>query len=196
MFSIGFAFDHALFCDRSDFSREKKMKPLRKHTSLSGLSKKSQTCEIIKKNKKIGNERRSSRKRPRFVETICVFEDDNECDEEPETYCEELDTQSDWNSYKYQQSEQVPTIDKRSNDNHLPLRQIFELWGISHVMTNGVGGDGWNIGSQVCSELSKSGHTLGNKIGTPPVRVYNMNDPKVVSIIGSVIARYLITHKR
>lgn len=187
MFSFDFTFDDTSFCDRTDFSGGKNSKSLRKHTLLSGLSKKSQTHEISKKNKKIGNERRSSRKRLRFVETIYVFENDDEHDED---YCKEIqDTQS-----EYQSSQQVSTI-VQNHGKHLPLRQIFELWGISHVMTHGVGGDGWNIGVQVCTELSKAGYTLGNKVGTPPVRVYDMNDPNVVSIIGSVISRYLITHK-
>jgi hypothetical protein len=58
-------------------------------------------------------------------------------------------------------------------------------------MSDGVGGDGWNIGLRVCQALTANGYRLLQKVGTPAVRVYDMSDPKVVSIIGGIITRYL-----
>lgn len=194
MFQFEYTFD--------GFSCGSSSRRLRKYSVLSGLSKKGQLEAISLNNKKIGKERRSSKKRPRFIETLVVFED-NLCDDIDEEQCDGHDDDfvSECGSYNlYSDTQPVEPcfntcVPDSAYDGHLPIRQIFERWEISHVMTNGVGGDGWNIGVQICTALIKGGHVLLPKVGTPPVRVYDMNDPKVVGVIGTTIAQYLIEHK-
>lgn len=196
MFSFTFSFD--------DSSISKTSKVLKKHRNLSRLSKREQKDVISTMNKKIGKERRSYKKRPRFIEPKVEdnedqFDDLDTCERVPATtslsHCinlQDVETSEPMSQHR----EEVDSTTNQCADGHLLLRQIFELWGISHNLTQGVGGDGWHIGSQICMGLARERLPLGEKIGTPPVRVYNTNDPKVMSIIGSVIARYLITHKR
>jgi hypothetical protein len=153
------------------------------------LSKIDQNKEVGKMNKRIGKERRSCYKKRRFVD--CVEPDYSEANHE-EDFVEEVDHDESCYQYNVIPREVQATVAHGSvPPDHMTIRQIFELWNISNVMSDGVGGDGWNIGLRVCQALTANGYRLLQKVGTPAVRVYDMSDPKVVSIIGGIITRYL-----
>lgn len=184
----------------------KKMPIFQKFFRFSGLSKAAEKEERMNLNEKVGKARRSSKKRPRFLERTVV--DDFDVDEveylkptpsKPREY-------SHFHQHPVHYNFTIPVVDnvdvQNISRNLLTLREIFELWGVSQHLSNGKRGDGQNIEINVCSALRK--HCDGNfehiacrcvndGLHEMNVRLYDMNDPNVVSIIARETFKYMFS---
>lgn len=193
----------------------------RKYRSISGLSKKSLRYEINRQNMKNGKQRRSSNKTRRFVEFVedDDYESEDEYDNfsiaislgsDCEIYMND-DLSSVTGSYtscefgeleefedsgfiedeKDTNKNNVQLFDTSVDRQYMTLREIFQKWGISDSISGGIGGDGWNIGIEVCKELERNNIQILVKTGNPPVRMYDVHNWLVVLIIGKIVKQHL-----
>jgi len=201
-------------------SKSQNKKYMRKFARLSGLN--SHDSRKIEKmiRTEADKERKSNRKRCRFLNndyhscdvydaTADTIEQEYEQDQAFDLL-QKLMQKQELEEYKLYQQEQFKQYqqeqfrqylqqqreEQRQSESHMTLREIFEQWGISKIMSTGIKGDGWYIGIALVNEFAKIGYTQLPKVSSPPVRVYDMLNPIVTCTIGKVVAQHLASTDR
>jgi len=164
---------------------------LRKHRRYTGLTKAEIKNLKTHIDEKTGKVRTHSKKRKQHVLesdsiTDNVYNDDD-------AICNVCIDEDVLNSHAFQYETPQKQIIGCIPAHHLTLRQIFENWGVSHMLSQGINGDGWVIGKYICAEFEKECISHLPKVNNPPVRLYDMHDAKVVAIIGKAISQHMLT---